>query len=71
MKTPDEIKLKYFDSVFKALINMANNADEDCPSEYRSKHFISALDWSYHVIANVDEQVLNKDRADELPPIQF
>lgn len=69
--TPDEIKLKHFDAVYKALINMTNNADEDCPSEYRTEHFVAALDWAYHVIGTVDEEVLNKHRADDIPPIKF
>ena len=71
IKTPDEIKLKYFDQVYKALISITNNADEDCPSEYRTDHFDSALDWAYHTISCVDEEVYNKDRADDLPPIKF
>ena len=71
MKTPDDVKLKYFDEVFKALIQVTTNADEDCPLEFRTKHFISAIDWAYHVIDNVDEDVLNKDRADDIPPIEF
>ena len=71
IKTPDEIKLKYFDALYKALTDMARNADEDCPSDYRTEHFIAALDWAYYIIGNVDEEVLNKDRADDLPPIKF
>jgi hypothetical protein len=68
MKTPDAIKLKYFDDVYRALINITNNADEDCPSEFRSKHFRRALEDAYDAIGTVDEEVLNSDRADEEPP---
>ena len=59
--TPDEIKLKHFDDVYRALINITNNADEDCPLDYRTDHFKTALDWAYHIISNVDEDVLNTD----------
>ena len=68
MKTPESIKLKHFDDVYKALINMTNNADEDCPSEYRTEHFCQALEDAYDIINAVDQEVLNSHRADEEPP---
>jgi hypothetical protein len=71
IKTPDSIKLKHFDNVYRALINITNNADEDCPSEFRSKHFRSALEDAYYIIGTIDEEVLNSDRADEPPSIEF
>lgn len=59
--TPDSIKLKYFDEVYQNLINITNNADEDCPSEFRSKHFRRALENAYNIIGKIDEEVLNED----------
>lgn len=69
--TPDEIKLKYFDRVYMALVNMTSNADEDCPSEYKTEHFLNAMEEAYSVLNMVNEEVLNKDRADEPPSIEF
>jgi hypothetical protein len=65
------LKLKHFDNVYRALINITNNADEDCPSEFRSNHFRSALEDAYYIIGTIDEEVLNSDRADEPPSIEF
>jgi len=67
MKTPDSIKLKYFDDVYKALIDITNNADEDCPSEFRSKHFRRALEDAYNIIGKIDEEVLNEDIGNHEP----
>lgn len=68
METPDDIAIKYFDKLYKALVDMTVNADEDCPSEFRTKHFRSAMDWSYHLIQTIGAEVLDTDRANEEPP---
>ena len=38
-------------ALLEALKSLADQADEDCPAEYRSRHFIEALDTAREVIA--------------------
>lgn len=35
------------DELLSALSSLADQADEDCPAEYRSKHFRLALEEAY------------------------
>lgn len=38
-----------------ALETLAVQADEDCPSEYRSRHFRAALDVAFELLNRVEE----------------
>ena len=40
--------------VLQALESLADQADEDCPAEYRSRHFIEALADARDIIAKVN-----------------
>jgi hypothetical protein len=40
-------------ALLEALKSLAGQADEDCPAEYRSRHFIEALDTARELIAEV------------------
>lgn len=68
METPDDIAIKYFDDLYKALVDMTVNADEDCPSEYRTKHFRTAMETAYQLIQRIGMDVCDADRANEEPP---
>jgi len=41
--------------LLEALKNLAEQADEDCPAERRSRHFRDALEQAFAVIATADE----------------
>lgn len=41
------------------LESLADNADEDCPSEYRTTHFKQALKDAYTLLADLQEDDLN------------
>ncbi len=40
-------------AMLEALQSLADQADEDCPAEYRSRHFIDALDHARDIIVQV------------------
>ena len=41
--------------LLEALRNLAEQADEDCPAESRTRHFRDALEQAFAVIATADE----------------
>jgi hypothetical protein len=43
-----------------ALLNLAEQANEDCPSEYRSRHFFAALHEAFELL-NAPEPTLPSD----------
>jgi hypothetical protein len=48
--------LKAAPRLLEALITLAEQADEDCPAEYRTRHFAEALEQAYAVIAEATAQ---------------
>ena len=53
MKTHSKTKEKLFDEVVKVLANLAQTVDEDCPHDYRTENFASALFDAYDVLSMV------------------
>jgi hypothetical protein len=43
--------------LLEALEDLATNADEDCPHEYRSKHFDMALDTAWDLIVKYNKEL--------------
>lgn len=68
MKTPDQIKLKYFDQLYKTLVDLAKIADEDTPSDLRTIDLRNVLYTTYNLISDIAEEVLNDDRGNREPP---
>jgi hypothetical protein len=65
MNTHLKTKEKLFDEVVKALANLAKDADEGCPHDYRSENFASSLFDAYDVLNMVAEDHINNIRSDE------
>lgn len=68
METPEAIAIKYFDELYKTLIEISVNADQELPQEYRTEEFTLALDKAYHLIQHIGIEVMDTDRANEEPP---
>lgn len=68
METPDHIKLKYFDQVYRTLIDIAKIADDTTPSDYRSVDLRNVLYVTYNLIGDIAEETLNDDRGNNEPP---
>lgn len=68
METPDKIKLKYFDQLYKTLVDLAKIADEDTPSDLRTIDLRNVLYATYNLIDDIAEEVLNDDRGNTEPP---
>lgn len=49
--------------LLEALKCLAEQADEDCPAEYRSRHFVDALEQAHTVIAEATAQQPNRRPA--------
>jgi len=68
MDTPIEVKDKYFDLLYKTLIEMTVQADEDCPQGVRTEEFRLAMEKSYYLIQSVGIEVFNSEPTNEEPP---
>jgi len=51
--------------VLDQLLEMASQADEDCPAEYRSRSFRDALDDSFALLREFTIQRVLEEKANE------
>ena len=65
MNTHPKTKEKLFDEVVKALATLAKNVDEDCPYDYRTENFASALFDAYDVLDIVAQDHITNTQIDE------
>jgi len=51
-------QLEHIHELLDALDSMCVQADEDCPAEYRTKHFTHALERSYDLLEDLTKVYL-------------